>query len=349
MNTGLDRLVARDASRAAAIVAALPQGDDRTRLLSVASSALRATGSRGRRRVGAYARSSGTRARGKCRSIRRIARAASRVRPRGISRRAAAHADLLVDRQRIDRTQRDAVLASRVARIDDGPVKTQLIMSLVQIWAERRGDPEGALAWISANEATVPPEAFERVAFVYARSNPTGAAAYVDRAPNRVRAAWIAAVTVGYATTDVQGATQFLERFRGEPGFDRGAPQLATRIAETDPPAAARLLASVGTRGPDGASPGDHDRADLGAARSPLQRPRGRSTCRRCSAASCFRSSQELGQVRILRPWVNGRSVCRPATGVTRRSSRPLGLAVPRRPTPRCSAGLARTGCGRPR
>src|SRR6185503_4446219 len=213
------------------IVAALPQGDDRTRLLSVASSA--------------YARQDPEAAVAWARTLDPPAPELVANAVRFVASREPLRAfDLAGSLDEPQRTQTylsivngstDVVqmpaLASRVARIDDGPVKTQLIMSLVQIWAERRGDPEGALAWISANEATVPPEAFERVAFVYARSNPTGAAAYVDRVPNRVRAAWIAAVTVGYATTDVQGATQFLERFRGEPGFDRGAPQLATRIA----------------------------------------------------------------------------------------------------------------------
>ena len=251
----VERLVSADTQRAGALVAKLPAGEARTRLLP---------------QVGyRYAQQDPEGAVAWARTLDPPAPDLVANAVRFVASRDPLRAfDLAGSLDEPQRTQTyfsivngstDAVqmpaLASRVARIDDGPVKTQLIMSLVQLWAERGRDPEGALAWISANEASVPPEAFERVAYLYARSDPAAAAAYVDRVPNRARAAWIAAVTVGYATTDVQGATQFLERFRGEPGFDRGAPQLAMRIAETDPAAAARLLASVGTRAADGASP----------------------------------------------------------------------------------------------
>ena len=146
-------------------------------------------------------------------------------------------------------------LAERVLRVEDEQLRTRLVMSLIDTWTNRRRDPTGALDWMLASEASLPAEAFERVAFTYARTDPSAAAGYVDRVPSRVRAAWIAAVTIGHATTDVPGAMQFLDRFRGEPGFDRGAVMLAQQMAASDPPAAARLLASVGTRGPDGASP----------------------------------------------------------------------------------------------
>ena len=266
MSGVLERLAGADTQRAAALVAKLPAGEARTRLLPQVGSRYAQQDPEG---AVAWARTLDPPA------PELVANAVRFVASRD-PLRAFDLAASLDDPQRtqtyfsIVNGSTDAVqmpaLASRVVRLDDGPVKTQLIMSLVQLWAERRDDPEGALAWISANEASVPPEAFERVGFLYARSDPTAAAAYVDRVPNRARAAWIAAVTVGYATTDVQEATQFLERFRGEPGFDRGAPQLAMQIAETDPAAAARLLASVGTRGADGASP------EIAIARSWAQR-----------------------------------------------------------------------------
>src|SRR5688572_12256982 len=255
MNAGLERLAAPDASRAAAIVATLPQGEQRTQLLWGVSNA--------------YARQDPAGAVAWARTLdppapEIVANAVRHVASRE-PLRAFDLAAALAEPQRsqtylsiingpIDAAQLPA-LASRIVRIDDDATKTRLTITLVELWANRRGDPEGALDWLNANEMAVPLEAFERVAFFYARSNPTGAAASVDRVPNRARAAWIAAVTFGMATTDVQGATQFLERFRGEPGFDRGAPQLSMRIAETDPAAAARLLASVGTRGADGVAP----------------------------------------------------------------------------------------------
>jgi hypothetical protein len=255
VNAGLDRLAAPDASRAAAIVATLPEGVERTQAMWVLS--------------GIYARQDPEAAVAWARTLEPPAPEVVANAIRFVASREPLRAfDLAGSLAEPQRSQmylsivnapgegaQLQALASRVVRIDDGDTKARLITTLVEVWANRRGDPEGALEWLNANETAVPPEAFERVGYSYASSNPTGAASSVDRVPNRVRAVWIAAVTFGMASTDVPGATQFLERFRGEAGFDRGAPQLAMQIAETDPAAAARLIASVGTRGPGGVGP----------------------------------------------------------------------------------------------
>jgi hypothetical protein len=149
--------------------------------------------------------------------------------------------------------------------LEDEETKTRLTLTLVDSRA-RRGDPVAALDWMLARATSVPAAAFEHVGFIYAQSDPRGAAAYVDRVPSGARAAWIAAVAVGYAAADLQGATLFLERFRGEPAFDRGAVMLAQQLATSDPPAAAQLLASVGTRAAGDAS------AELAIARSWAER-----------------------------------------------------------------------------
>ncbi|HET7925311.1 MAG TPA: hypothetical protein VFL30_10450, partial [Rhodanobacteraceae bacterium] len=251
----IERLARADPQRTAAIVAALPAGEERPRLLSLFGYLYAQRDPEG---AFAWARSLDPPA------PEAVANAIQFVASReplrafdlagSLDEPQRTQTYFSVVNARIDAAQLPA-LASRVARIDDGPMKAQLMMTLVQQWAERNRDPEGAVAWMSANEAAVPAEAFERVAYIFARSSPNGAAAYVDRVPSGARAGWIAAVTLGYATTDLQAATQFLERFRGEPGFDRGAPQLAMQMAESDPAAAARLLASVGTRSADGAAP----------------------------------------------------------------------------------------------
>ena len=265
-NAGLERLVAENAPRAAAIVATLPQGEERTQLLAAVGNA--------------YARQDPAAAVAWARTLdppapdvvaNAVRHVASREPLRAFDLAASlaepqrSQIHLAIVNGPVESAQLPA-LASRVIRIDDEQTKTRLVMALVDVWANRRNDPAGALDWMNANDAALPIEAFERVAFTFARSNSSGAAAYVDRVPSRVRAAWIAAVAVGHATIDVPGATQFLERFLGEPGFDRGAPQLAMRLAETDPAAAARLLGSVGTRGPDGAAP------EIAIARSWAQR-----------------------------------------------------------------------------
>jgi hypothetical protein len=266
MSSALERLVTDDARRVALIVATLPEGEERTRLLWAFSNS--------------YARQDPEAAVAWTRTLdpavpeivaNAVRHVATRAPLRAFDLAAAldeplrSQTYLSIVNGPVDETQLLA-LATRVLRIDDEQTRMRLVMTLVEGWASRRGDPDGALDWLNANEAAVPPEAFERVAFIYAHSNPTDAAARVDRVPSRARAAWIAAVTSGIATTDVQGATEFLERFRGEPGFDRGAPPLAMRIAEADPAAAARFLASVGTRGADGVAP------EMAIARSWAQR-----------------------------------------------------------------------------
>jgi len=110
-----------------------------------------------------------------------------------------------------------------------------------------------ALSWAVANAAAVPPEAFERLGHVIARADPVAAASYLDRVPSAGRASWLSAVTVSYALKgDPQAALSFIERYRGDPDFDRAATALAPHLARTDPPAAVRLLGSVGTRSDGG-------------------------------------------------------------------------------------------------
>ena len=148
-----------------------------------------------------------------------------------------------------------SALANRVLRLEEDQTRTGLVVSLIDSWARRPGNIGPALDWMLANGTAVPAEAFERIGLMYAHSDPSAAAAYVDRVPNGARAAWISAVAVGYAATDPRSAAAYLERFRGDPAFDRAAVAMVQPLAQSDPAAAARLLASVGTRGADGVGP----------------------------------------------------------------------------------------------
>ena len=141
-----------------------------------------------------------------------------------------------------------SALGDRVLRLKEGPLRTSLAVTLIGSWAGRPGNMEPALDWMLANGAAVPPEAFQRVGLIYAHADPSAAAAYVDRVPSGARAAWISAVAQGYAATDPQSATAFLERYRGDPAYDSAALAVVQPLAASDPAAAARLLASVGTR-----------------------------------------------------------------------------------------------------
>jgi hypothetical protein len=270
-NASMDRLVVADVQRVAALAETLPVGEERTQVLSLVGNS--------------YARQDPEAAVTWARNLdppqpdivgnavqflasreplRAFDLAASFDEPQRSRTYGAVINGVAVNGQ-LDAAQLPA-LANRVLRIDDEQTRTRLVMTLVDGWANRRADPEGALAWMNAHEAALPVEAFERVGFIFASSKPSDAAAYVDRVPSRARAGWIGAVTAGYAATDLQGASQFLERFRGEPGFDRGSVLLAQQMAESDPAGAARLLASTGTRGSLGVG------ADLTIARSWAQR-----------------------------------------------------------------------------
>lgn len=145
--------------------------------------------------------------------------------------------------------------ANRVLRMQEDQTKTALMVTLIDTWARYPSSVVPALDWMLTNAAVLPAQAFERVGYRYAQSDPSAAAAYIDRVPNAARSAWISAVAVGYAQTDPRGAVAFLDRFRGDPAYDGAAIALARPLAAFDPPAAARLLASVGSRGADGAGP----------------------------------------------------------------------------------------------
>ena len=148
-----------------------------------------------------------------------------------------------------------SALGDRVLRLKEEPLRTSLAVTLIGSWANRPGNMGPALNWMLANGAAVPTAAFERVGLTYAHSDPSAAAAYVDRVPSGARAAWISAVAQGYATTDPQSAAAFLERFRGDQAYDAAALAAVQPLAASDPAAAARLLASVGTRGTGGIGP----------------------------------------------------------------------------------------------
>jgi hypothetical protein len=270
-NASMERLVVADAQRVAALAETLPVGEDRTRLLWLVSHSY---AQQDPEAAVAWARSldppqpeivrNAVQFLAAREPLRAFDLAASLDEPQR-SQTYGAVVNRVVINGPIDAAQLPA-LGDRVLRIDDEQTRTRLVMTLVDGWANRRADPEGALAWMNANEAALPVEAFERVGFNFASSSPSDAAAYVDRVPSRARAAWIGAVTAGYATTDAQGASRFLERFRGEPGFDRGALFLAQQMADSDPPGAAQLLASIGTRGSFGVG------AELTVAQSWAQR-----------------------------------------------------------------------------
>jgi len=139
-------------------------------------------------------------------------------------------------------------LAARVAALPDSQNKQALLTSLLTSWAQGPGNVKPALDWALAHSAGLPPEAFLQLGYSLAQSDPEAASAYLDRVPSAARGGWIGAIAFGYVRSDPQRALAFVERFRGDPAYDGAATALVQQLASIDPPAAARLLASVTTR-----------------------------------------------------------------------------------------------------
>lgn len=255
-NGGLDRLVQTDPRRAGELAAALPPGEDRQRLLMQIGGVYSQLDAEA---AVAWARALAPPEPELLNNIVRNIALQDSVRAFDIAStldepaRSQGHA--LAIGAPIADAGKFTALAERVLRVADERTRTGLLTALIGSAANHPGNVERVLEWMLANGAAVPATAFEGVGLAYARADPSAAAAYVDRVPNAARAGWIAAVTAVQATTDLQSAAAFVERFRGEPEFDRAAEQLAQQMAPVDPPAAARLLASVRARGPGGVSP----------------------------------------------------------------------------------------------
>ncbi len=144
-------------------------------------------------------------------------------------------------------------LAARVGALPDSQNKQVLITSLLTSWAQGPGNVKPALEWALAHSAGLPPEAFMQLGYTLVQSDPEAASAYLDRVPSAARDRWIGAIAFGYVRSDPQRALAFVERFRGDPAYDGAAAALAQHLVSIDPPAAARLLASVTTRPANGA------------------------------------------------------------------------------------------------
>lgn len=143
-------------------------------------------------------------------------------------------------------------LAARLAALPDGQTKQQLTIFLLTNWSQGPGHLKPALEWALAHATGLPAEAFMQLGYSLAQSDPEAASAYLDRVPPAARSSWIGVIASGYARSDPQRALAFVDRFRGDPAYDGAATTLVQQLASIDPPAAARLLATVGTRPPNG-------------------------------------------------------------------------------------------------
>lgn len=142
-------------------------------------------------------------------------------------------------------SQRAAANAEGMLRLLDGLIESgaegrSLMSSTVSLWVQT--DAPRATSWVLTNVDRLPAGLLENVAERLAVSDAERAAAVADQVPPARRSEWVAGVAGGLAQQDAASATQWLERFRGQPGYDAGLGAAARRLSQFDPSAAARLL-----------------------------------------------------------------------------------------------------------
>jgi hypothetical protein len=134
-----------------------------------------------------------------------------------------------------------AVLANRLLA---EPAHQSMLRYVSQMWAQRQ--PRASLPWLLANTERASPAAIAQAGVSLARTDPAAAVGYLAAMPSELRPAWISAVAEGYAQTDPRAAAAWIERHRGEAGYEAGVAAIAGRTAAAgDPAAGARLLASI--------------------------------------------------------------------------------------------------------
>ena len=144
-----------------------------------------------------------------------------------------------------DSARAEAAADRLLAEVDPNP---GVISLLTSSWAAN--DPDTALAWLFANGARAGHESFRAVAQRVGQADPALAARYTQQVPLEARSDWIVAVAQGYAQSEPAAAVEWIEQFRGQPGYDEAALAVAQGSAYRDPVTAARLVESMDTSSP---------------------------------------------------------------------------------------------------
>lgn len=135
-------------------------------------------------------------------------------------------------------------LTDRLLEIND-PRSRSMLSSTLASWAAR--DINAALNWTLANADQLDANALRNVARNLAESNLSLAVSTLEQLPASRRAGWLEGMASQMAQSSTDQARGFLERFRGQPGYDRAVATVAQEMARTDPVAAANMLGDVGS------------------------------------------------------------------------------------------------------
>ncbi len=131
-------------------------------------------------------------------------------------------------------------IANRLLEVDH-PTMQMALSSALGMWAAT--DAESALAWVIANESRLDASALMTMAQQVVQSDQANRAMEMtDNVPPQVRAGWIQGVSAGLANYSVDQAVAFLERYRGQPGYDASINNVVTNLAQRDPVSAAQMI-----------------------------------------------------------------------------------------------------------
>lgn len=150
-----------------------------------------------------------------------------------------AMSSLIASQRNLENTAGMTRLAEGLLALDT-PQARSALSTMLGRWAQV--DRARATDWVVANLTRVPPESIGNVAQQLARADLENAKRLTDSVPAAARAAWVASVAGTIAANDIAGATQWVERFRGQASYDAAMLQIVQRGAQYDPAGAAQLV-----------------------------------------------------------------------------------------------------------
>jgi hypothetical protein len=125
----------------------------------------------------------------------------------------------------------------------DNPRVSSMMSTVVSMWASR--DSDAALNWTLANAERLDAQALSNVAARMASENLELAMSTLDRLPPLQRAGWINGLASQMVEQDVDRAIGFIERYRGQPGYQEAFGTVVGGVARLDPVRAAGMLRSA--------------------------------------------------------------------------------------------------------
>lgn len=140
----------------------------------------------------------------------------------------------------------DAAGVSRIADrllVADNPQVRSMMSSVVSMWAQR--DSEAALNWTLANAEQLEDSTLRNLSQRIADEDLDLAISTLDGLAPDKRAGWIEGLAARLVQRDVNEAIGFLERYRGQPGYDQAYGTFLSQIARNDPVRAAGMLATA--------------------------------------------------------------------------------------------------------